>query len=125
MLHPDAVLRIPRELLPTRLHRFPLYFVPVKAGAIVRTMWDKERVVSVPPLYEPLDNSRGERPRPEPIAAQGDCSEGPGRCGGTITGSGFPCTSAGAFCRHVGIVPCSGTCTTVSHWYWNCRCDCC
>ena len=120
---PDALVRIPSELLPARLHRYDLHFVPLRKGAIVRTMWDKERVVSVPPQYAPTDGSK--RRGPAPIAAQGDCSEGAGKCPPAIGGSGYPCSSASAFCRHFGIFPCSGTCTTVASSWWTCRCDCC
>jgi len=125
VVDPGALLPVPRDLLPARLHRFALYFVPVRQGAIVRTMWEKERVVSVPPEYEPANGHAESLPRPQPIASMGDCAETRGACGGTITGSGYPCASPGSFCRHYGIFPCSGTCTTVKDWMWNCSCNCC
>ena len=96
--------------------------VPLRAGAIVRTMWDKERVVSMPPEYGTAEG----RPGPgAAIASQGNCSEIMGTCPPAIGGNGYPCGSPGAFCRHYGIFPCKGACTTVSSAWWQCRCDCC
>jgi hypothetical protein len=122
VIEPDALLPIPRDLLPARLHRFALYFVPLRTGAIVRTMWEKERIVSVSSNYGPPDG--GHRPGTA-IASQGDCDEVMGTCPPSIGGSGYPCGSPGTFCRHFGVFPCSGTCTTVSSSWWQCRCDCC
>jgi hypothetical protein len=125
VVHPDGLVRIPSELLPARLHRFTLYFVPLRAGAIVRAMWDKERIVSVPPEYEPPEAGLDRRGGSTTVAGQGTCSESPGACPPGIGGTGYPCGSAGSFCRAFGIAPCSGTCKTVSSWVWTCRCDCC
>jgi len=122
---PNALRRVPRDLLPGRLRRHDLYFVPLRAGAVVRAMWEKAAIVSVRPQYESDDAASGGRPGPEPVAKQGSCTETAGACPPAIGGAGYPCASAGAFCRAFGIRPCTGTCSTVTSWIWTCRCDCC
>lgn len=126
VVNPDALLRVPTELLPRRLHPVPHYFVPLKAGAIVRAMWEKTRTVSLKPDYGPA-NGISSRPTDDTaIVTQGDCTAAAGTCPPAVaTGAGYPCSSAGAFCRAFGIVPCSGTCSTTASAIWTCRCDCC
>jgi hypothetical protein len=128
VLNPDALIRVPADLLPARLHRSPLYFVPLRTGAVVHAMWEKARTVSLPPDYGPLEPAISRRPDSDTaiVVTQGDCTAGPGACPPAVaTGNGYPCSSAGAFCRAGGIVPCSGTCSTTASWVWTCRCDCC
>lgn len=127
VLNPDALVRVPVDLIPARLHRVPPYFVPLRTGAIVHAMWEKARTVSLTPDYGPIDGALSSRPDSDTaIVTQGDCAASATTCPPAVaTGSGYPCSSAGAFCRAGGIVPCSGTCSTSASWVWTCRCDCC
>ena len=148
LVEPDAVEVVPRELLRVALRGQNFYLVKIRNGAVIRTVWAKQRVV------DPLTSTRAEqispggcgcssgestasnvprigealtRPGPGPgVANQGNCAVRVGACPPQIGGSGYPCATPGAACI-AGAWPftCTSTCMTFASCFWGCVCDCC